>query len=95
MSDIAIQTWGLTKHYGDVEALTDLNLEVRSGEIFGYLGPNGAGKTTTIRLLMGLMRPTRGRAEVLGLDVHRDGPAARNSMSFLPSDSSLYTFMKV
>ncbi len=95
MSDIAIQTWGLTKHYGDVEALSDLDLEVRPGEIFGFLGPNGAGKTTTIRLLFGLMRPTRGRAEVLGLDVHRDGPAARSSMSFLPSDSSLYTFMKV
>ena len=95
MRDIAIQTWGLTKHYGDVEALSDLNLEVRSGEIFGYLGPNGAGKTTTIRLLLGLMRPTRGRAEVLGRDVHRDGPAARRAMSFLPSDSSLYTFMKV
>ena len=95
MSDIAIQTWGLTKHYGDVQALSDLDLEVRSGEIFGYLGPNGAGKTTTIRLLLGLMRPTRGRAEVLGRDVHSDGPAARRFMSFLPSDSSLYTFMKV
>ena len=95
MSDTAIQTWGLTKHYGDVQALSDLNLEVRPGEIFGYLGPNGAGKTTTIRLLLGLMRPTRGRAEVLGRDVHRDGPVARRSMSFLPSDSSLYTFMKV
>ena len=95
MSEVAIQTWGLTKHYGEVEALTDLNLEVRTGEIFGYLGPNGAGKTTTIRLLMGLMRPTRGRAEVLGLDVHRDGPAARDAMSFMPSDSSLYEFMNV
>jgi len=95
MSDTAIQTWGLTKHYGEVEALSDLDLEVRPGEIFGYLGPNGAGKTTTIRLLMGLMRPTRGRAEVLGIDVHRDGPAARNSMSFMPSDSSLYTFTTV
>ena len=95
MPDTAIQTWGLTKHYGDVEALSDLDLEVRPGEIFGFLGPNGAGKTTTIRLLFGLMRPTRGRAEVLGRDVHGDGPVARQSMSFLPSDSSLYTFMKV
>ncbi len=95
MRDTAIQTWGLTKHYGDVEALSDLDLEVRPGEIFGFLGPNGAGKTTTIRLLFGLMRPTRGRAEVLGRDVHGDGTVARESMSFLPSDSSLYTFMKV
>ncbi len=95
MSGPAIRTWGLTKHYGSVEALCDLDLEVVRGEVFGFLGPNGAGKTTAIRLLFGLMRPTRGRAEVLGRDVHRDGPAARRSMSFMPSDSSLYPFMKV
>ena len=87
--------WNLTKRYGAVEALTDLNLEIPQGEIFGFLGPNGAGKTTTIRLLFGLMRPTAGRAEVLGHDVHREGPTARQSMSFLPSDNSVYPFMKV
>ena len=78
-----------------MEALTDLNLEISQGEIFGFLGPNGSGKTTTIRLLFGLMRPTAGRAEVLGHDVHREGPTARRSMSLLPSDNSLYQFMKV
>jgi ABC-2 type transport system ATP-binding protein len=95
MPPVAIQTWNLTKRYGAVEALTDVNLEIPHGEIFGFLGPNGAGKTTAIRLLFGLMRPTEGRAHVLGYDVHREGPSARRSMSLLPSDNSLYPFMKV
>lgn len=95
MSANAISTWNLTKHYGAVEALVDLDLEVRQGEIFGFLGPNGAGKTTTIRLLFSLMRPTRGKAEVMGHNAHRDGLAARRLMSYLPSDNSLYPFMKV
>ena len=95
MSAKAISTWNLTKHYGTLEALIDLDLEIRQGEIFGFLGPNGAGKTTAIRLLFSLMRPTRGRAEVMGHDAHRDGLAARRLMSYLPSDNSLYPFMKV
>ncbi|HMS37615.1 MAG TPA: ATP-binding cassette domain-containing protein, partial [Arachnia sp.] len=61
-----IQTSGLTKHYGSSPALVDLDLEVRSGEIFGFLGPNGAGKSTTIRVLMGELNPTAGSATVLG-----------------------------
>ena len=64
-----LRTEGLTKHYGPVVALEDLSLELQAGEVLGYLGPNGAGKTTTIRLLLGLIRPTRGRAEIFGLDV--------------------------
>ncbi len=95
MPPVAIQTWNLTKRYGAVQALTDLNLQIPQGQIFGFLGPNGAGKTTTIRLLFGLMRPTEGRAEVLGHNVHREGPTARQFMSLLPSDNSLYPFMKV
>ena len=95
MPSVAIQTWNLTKRYGAVEALTDVSLQIPQGQIFGFLGPNGAGKTTTIRLLFGLMRPTEGRAEVLGHDVHREGPSARQSMSLLPSDNSLYPFMQV
>ena len=55
-----IVTNGLTKHYGSVKALTDLTLEIRKGEVFGLLGPNGSGKTTTIRLLLGMIRATRG-----------------------------------
>ena len=60
---------GLSKHYGDVRANDDVSFTVNAGEIFGYLGPNGAGKTTTIRLLLGLIKPTAGTAEVLGADI--------------------------
>jgi hypothetical protein len=64
----AIHTLGLGKRYGDTVALDQLNLNVNTGEVYGYLGPNGAGKTTTIRLLLGLHRPSSGRAELFGLD---------------------------
>ncbi len=94
MNHVAIETKGLTKHYGSVQALNDLDLTIESGEIFGYLGPNGAGKTTTIRLLLGLLRPTRGSAQILGLDVHTHGPEARRSVSFMPSDDALYDYMR-
>ena len=74
MAAAAIETHSLAKTYGkDVHALADLDLRVERGEIFGYLGPNGAGKSTTIRLLLDLIRPTAGRAFVLGLDARRDG----------------------
>jgi ABC-2 type transport system ATP-binding protein len=59
---VPIRTEGLSKRYGDLLALAPLDLEVAEGEVLGYLGPNGAGKTTTIRLLLGLMRPSGGRA---------------------------------
>ena len=65
----AIETHGLAKVYGPTTAVAELDLRVERGEVFGFLGPNGAGKSTTIRMLLGLQRPTRGRAEVLGLDV--------------------------
>ena len=67
MSDqSAILTKGLTKHYGKTEALNDLDLDIRMGEVFGFLGPNGAGKTTMIRTLMDEIRATRGSATILG-----------------------------
>jgi beta-exotoxin I transport system ATP-binding protein len=86
----AIATDGLTKHYGDVEALTDLTLEVKMGEVFGFLGPNGAGKTTTIRTLLDLIRPTRGSASILGMDSHQDSVEIRNRVGYLPSDLAMY-----
>jgi len=70
--DIAIRTLGLTKRYKRLTAVDDLHLEVHRGDVFGFLGPNGAGKTTTIALLLGLVHPTAGTAEVLGRDVRRD-----------------------
>src|SRR5206468_9255781 len=84
-----IVTEGLTKHYGPVQALTDLTLEVRRGEVFGLLGPNGSGKTTTIRLLLGLLRPSAGAASVRGLDCWRHSVAVRRLVSYLPGEVRL------
>lgn len=90
MSDSAISTEGLTKHYSDVKALEDLDLNVEKGEVFGFLGPNGAGKTTMIRTILDLIRPTRGSATILGLDSHHDAVEIRNHIGFLPSDLAMY-----
>jgi ABC-2 type transport system ATP-binding protein len=87
----AIRTRGLTKVYrGGPTAVRELDLAVRVGEIFGFLGPNGAGKTTTIRILLDLLRPTSGEAEVLGFDARRAGVEARRRIGYLPGDLALY-----
>ena len=86
----AIETVGLSKRYGtDTQALADLNLRVERGEVFGYLGPNGAGKSTTIRLLLGLIRPTSGRASLLGLDTQTHVVESRRAVGYLPGDLRL------
>jgi ABC-2 type transport system ATP-binding protein len=85
-----IVTEGLTKHYGAVHALTDLSMEVRKGEVFGLLGPNGSGKTTTIRLLLGMLRPTSGRATVGGHDCWSDSLHVRDLVSYLPGELRLF-----
>ena len=86
----AIRTEGLTKRYGDVVALDHLDLEVGQGEVVGYLGPNGAGKTTTVRLLLGLSRPTEGRAEVFGLDCERQPVETHRRVAFVPGEANLW-----
>jgi ABC-2 type transport system ATP-binding protein len=88
--DPVIRTEGLSMTFGRTRALVDLDLEVRAGEVFGYLGPNGAGKTTTLRLLMGMLRPTAGRGEVLGRDVWRESVAVRRVVGYLPGEPTLY-----
>jgi ABC-2 type transport system ATP-binding protein len=86
----AIETVGLSKTYhGATRALVDLDLRVEAGEVFGYLGPNGAGKSTTIRLLLGLIRPTAGRAALFGRDTQKDGVASRREVGYLPGDLRL------
>ncbi|MBN1172268.1 MAG: ABC transporter ATP-binding protein [Micromonosporaceae bacterium] len=82
----AILTERLTKFYGRRRGLDGLDLELRPGEVFGYLGPNGAGKTTTIRLLLDIIRPTSGRARVLGCDPYQEGVALRRRIGYLPGD---------
>ncbi|AOW92640.1 ABC transporter [Rhodococcus sp. WMMA185] len=90
MTEWAIDTQKLTKHYGDVAAVQDLDLQVARGEIFGFLGPNGAGKSTTIRTLLDQIRPTSGRATILGHDVHRDALEIRRLIGYVPGDLALY-----
>jgi len=86
----AIRAQGLTKRFGGVEALSDLNLEVAPGEVLGYLGPNGAGKTTTIRLFLGLTRPTAGRSEIFGVDSQRNPVEAHRRLTYCPGEATLW-----
>jgi ABC-2 type transport system ATP-binding protein len=86
----AISLSGLTKYYGPVVGIEDLSLDVEQGEIYGFLGANGAGKTTTIRLLLDLMRPTRGSARVLGADCHRESRRTRGWIGYLPGELPIY-----
>jgi ABC-2 type transport system ATP-binding protein len=88
--NVAIQTVGLTKYYGDVHALVDLDLEIRPGEIFGFLGPNGAGKTTMIRTILDEIRPTAGSASILGMDSHKQSVEIRSSIGYVPGDLAMY-----
>jgi ABC-2 type transport system ATP-binding protein len=86
----AIRTDDLSKAFGDTWALRSLDLEVPRGEALGYLGPNGAGKTTTIRLLLGLLRATSGRAELLGVDCQADPVEAHRRVAFVPGEVNLW-----
>ena len=85
-TDVAVRTRGLTKRFGATTALADLDLDIPAGCTFGYLGPNGAGKSTTLRLLVGLLRPSAGTAEVLGHDVGRDHARIRTRIGYLAGD---------
>jgi ABC-2 type transport system ATP-binding protein len=85
-----IHTDGLTKTYGVHRGITELDLDVEGGEIFGFLGPNGAGKTTTMRILLDLIRPTGGRAEVFGIETTADPVAIHRRVGYLPGEFDLY-----
>jgi len=90
MGTPAIRTVGLSKRYGSADALLGLDLEIAEGEVVGYLGPNGAGKTTTIRLLLGLARPSAGRAEIFGLDCQRRTVEAHRRLAYVPGEANLW-----
>ena len=85
----AIRVTGLVKHFGSVEAVRGIDLDVRPGEVFGFVGPNGAGKSTTIRCLLDLIRPTSGAVEVLGQQPRRDGVEARRRIGYVPGELRL------
>ena len=90
MPDAAIRTTGLTKYFGPVIGVDDLTFDVRPGEVYGFLGANGAGKTTTIRLLLDLLRPSRGTAAVMGIDCRRNSIEARRRIGYLPGELPVY-----
>lgn len=88
--DSPLQAQNLGKKYGDFDALADLSLEMKTGEVLGYLGPNGAGKTTTIRLLLGLIKPTSGRAQIFGLDSQHDKIEAHKRLAYIPGEATFW-----
>ena len=93
MTTAVMTTRGLSKTYGSRQAVKNLDLEVRRGEVFGFLGPNGAGKTTTIRMALGLIRPTAGRVEILGRDVHSNRAKVLPRVGALVEAPALYGFL--
>lgn len=93
MDDFVIQAKGLSKTFGEVQALKNLDLQVPDKTIFAFLGPNGAGKTTTIKLLLGLLRPTSGGGAVFGKDIVRDSVDIRAKVGYLPQDFRFYEHM--
>ncbi|HIE52763.1 MAG TPA: ABC transporter ATP-binding protein [Armatimonadetes bacterium] len=93
MAEIVLQTYNLTKDYRRRRVVEGVNLTVRRGDVFGFLGPNGAGKSTTIRLLLGLVRPTAGEAELLGISVQRHPVEARKRVGALVETPAFYPFL--
>ena len=90
-----IETKNLSKNFGDLAAVADLNLTIEDGDIFGFIGPNGAGKTTTMRILVTLLEPTRGQAFINGLDVSKNGKKVRRLVGYMPDFMGVYDDLKV
>lgn len=95
MTELAIRARGLSKHFGDVIAVDSIDLEIPSGQIYGFLGPNGSGKTTIIRMLCGLLTPSGGDVRVLGLDIPVQAEALRRKMGYMTQKFSLYEDLTV
>ncbi|TWU40499.1 putative ABC transporter ATP-binding protein YbhF [Novipirellula artificiosorum] len=92
---MVVETFNLTKHYGDFVALDSLSLQVGKGQILGFIGPNGSGKTTTIRILVGLLKPTSGYARIAGADCLQDAGKIRRMVGYMPDDFAAYNNMRV
>jgi ABC-2 type transport system ATP-binding protein len=95
MDEIVVHAHELTKRFGDFTAVDRVSFEVRLGEVMGYLGPNGSGKTTTIRMLLGLLLPSGGRANVLGFDSTRQAEAIRSRVGYMSQKFALYDELTV
>lgn len=90
-----IQVEQLTKHFGAVEAVRGISFEVGAGELFCFLGPNGAGKTTSIKMMCGLLQPTRGMIRIGGIDLRQDPQAVRRMTGYIPDQPYLYDLLTV
>src|SRR5512145_639624 len=95
MSDPVIQVENLTRRFGDFVAVDHVNFDVRAGEVVGYLGPNGSGKTTTIRMLLGLIAPSDGKATVLGFDAFRQSEEVRKRAGYMSQKFAIYDDLTV
>ena len=95
MQDVVIKTDKLTKRFGDFTAVNEITFEVYKGEIFGFLGANGAGKTTAMRMLIGLSKPTCGRATVAGFDVYKQTESIKKNIGYMSQKFSLYEDLTV
>ncbi len=91
----AIHTIDLTKQYGSLTALDHLTLRLEPGDVFGFIGPNGAGKSTTMKILAGLLQPTRGQANILGKSVFENGDFVRRNVGYMPDSFGVYEDLKV
>src|SRR5438445_4145745 len=90
---LPLSTTGLVKRYGDIVAVNNVDLSVERGDVFGYLGPNGAGKTTSLRMLLGLIRPTEGHAELFGRDPLVDGAKALDGVAGFVEGPAFYPYL--
>ena len=93
--DVAVRTIALRKVFGSLVAVDSLDLDIHKGEVFGLLGPNGSGKTTTIRMLCGLLEPTAGQAQVVGIDVAKDPEGVRRRIGYMSQRYGLYDDLTV
>jgi len=89
----AITLAGVSKTYGDKQAVSGLDLDIRAGSVYGLLGPNGSGKSTTMKMIMGLVKPTSGSVSVYGVDPQRDPLAVKKLIGYVPETPRLYEFL--
>ena len=92
-SQFAVELKDVTKRYNEIVAVNKLNLTISTGEIFGLLGPNGSGKSTTLKMLMGLVQPTAGTVNVLGLDVQKQPVEVKRLVGYVPESPNIYEFL--
>jgi ABC-2 type transport system ATP-binding protein len=92
-SQFAVELKGVTKRYNELVAVNNMNLTINTGEIFALLGPNGSGKSTTLKMLMGLVQPTVGSINVLGLDVQKNPVAVKQQVGYVPESPNIYEFL--